>query len=155
MFQKQLAEAANTTLSCHQTIGRLEPFSVGAMGQFPYYWQNPTNLRFNSKSYSWISASLTADTMPIQLAENFNNLDNQALASISYVQSQVDSVGLAQNLSGFQFRTDPRVDFRHNGPFAFLTGVAISKHPALQVDVKGKHNSGQKIMFERLEFELL
>ncbi len=38
----------------------LEPFMVGALGNFPYYWQNPNNLEFNAKTYTWISSALKA-----------------------------------------------------------------------------------------------
>lgn len=38
----------------------LEPFMVGALGNFPYYWQNPRNLEFNAKTYTWMSSALKA-----------------------------------------------------------------------------------------------
>jgi hypothetical protein len=38
----------------------LESFVVGALGNFPYYWQNPRNLEFNAKTYAWISSALKA-----------------------------------------------------------------------------------------------
>ena len=38
----------------------LESFMVGALGNFPYYWQNPRNLEFNAKTYTWISSALKA-----------------------------------------------------------------------------------------------
>jgi hypothetical protein len=45
----------------------LEPFLVGALGNFPYYWQNPRNLEFNAKTYTWISSALKATSSNQQL----------------------------------------------------------------------------------------
>ncbi len=64
----------------------LEPFLVGALGNFPYYWQNPNNLEFNAKTYAWISSALKArsdamlqassQTLPPMIAEQQSALLN-------------------------------------------------------------------------------
>ena len=37
-----------------------EPFQVGKLGYFPYYWQDPRNGEFNAKTYEWIDCALKA-----------------------------------------------------------------------------------------------
>lgn len=80
----KLKEQANTILSAALGTTPLEAFNVGSKGNMPYYWQNPRNLQFNTKTYEWISSSLKADTTPIQLDGSFTNLYIQALSKISY-----------------------------------------------------------------------
>jgi hypothetical protein len=73
-----------------------QPFSVGASGNFPYYWQDPSNLKFNAKTYYWIASNLLPNTLPIQLDSLFTNLFIQALSSISYSLSTADQAALNQ-----------------------------------------------------------
>lgn len=74
----------------------LKPFAVGSLGNFPYYWQNPINLKFNAKTYAWISASLKASALPMQLSQPFTNDYIQALSALSYVLSTSDQAKLNQ-----------------------------------------------------------
>lgn len=39
----------------------------------------------------------------------------------------------SQDVSGFKFSPKPNINFSENGPFSFLTGVAISKNPSLRL----------------------
>ena len=84
----------------------LKPFAVGALGNFPYYWQNPANLKFNHLTYGWISANLKAGALPIQLDQSFINYYIEALASVSYQLSTADQAQLTkaqQNAVNQQF----------------------------------------------------
>ncbi len=74
-----------------------KPFTTGAKGNFPYYWQSPQNLEFNAKTYAWIESNLKANTSPVQLGQIFTNLYIQALSSVSYSLSTSDQAKLAQN----------------------------------------------------------
>lgn len=76
----------------------LTGFTVGSLGNFPYYWQNPANLKFNHLTYDWISANLLANTSPAQLGSGngFTNLYIEALGSISYQLSTADQAQLTK-----------------------------------------------------------
>ncbi|WNJ17557.1 hypothetical protein [Pontibacter sp. G13] len=71
---------------------QLQPFRTGGLGNFPYYWQNPTDLAFNIRTFNWINANLKANTFPYEQAmgSTFLNLFIDALASISYRLSEAD-----------------------------------------------------------------
>lgn len=69
-------------------------FTVGANGNFPYYWQNPSNLQFNNLTYSWINTNLAANTTPVQQDETFTGLYISALGSIVYSLSSADQTNL-------------------------------------------------------------
>ncbi|MES9852567.1 MAG: hypothetical protein ABW170_12145 [Candidatus Thiodiazotropha sp. L084R] len=73
-----------------------QAFRVGSLGNFPYYWQNPTNLKFNEKTYHWISAGLKANTFPIQQSQPFTNLYISALSKVNYSLSNSDQTKLNQ-----------------------------------------------------------
>lgn len=64
---EQLKAKAASILGSALGSKPLEPFIVGALGNFPYYWQNPNNLEFNAKTYTWISSALKAVSLPKQL----------------------------------------------------------------------------------------
>lgn len=72
----------------------LRAFKAGSQGQFPYYWQNPTNLKFNIRTYHWISASLRANCDPIELSQPFTNLYISALSKVNYYLSSSDQIQL-------------------------------------------------------------
>lgn len=86
---RQLAGAKTITAT-------FQPFRVGSLGNFPYYWQHPANLTFNAKTYRWISASLRANTYPIQLSQPFTNLYISALSKVNYSLSNSDQSKLNQ-----------------------------------------------------------
>ena len=67
-----------------------EPFSAGELGNFPYYWEDPMNLRFNALTYEWIGSGLKHCARPIQLDGVFTNRFMGALLSISYGLSTTD-----------------------------------------------------------------
>lgn len=56
----------------------LESFMVGALGNFPYYWQNPSNPDlFNAKTYTWISSALKATSTNQPLPSPYDVRDEQ------------------------------------------------------------------------------
>ncbi|MCX7553064.1 hypothetical protein OS175_04175 [Marinicella sp. S1101] len=91
-----LSKQARTAVSA--TTG-MQPFTVGPLGNFPYYWQDPQSLVFNAKTYDWIDASLKANTSPIQQGQPFTNLFIAALSKVSYSLSQADQNKLNQDRS--------------------------------------------------------
>ncbi|PHS05908.1 MAG: hypothetical protein COA88_11570 [Kordia sp.] len=74
----------------------LQTFGVGGLGNFPYYWQDPFNLSFNSDTYNWISANLKAGVNPIAQASGstFTNLYIDVLSKISYSLSPTSTTEL-------------------------------------------------------------
>lgn len=72
----------------------LVPLTITNKGNFPYYWQNPSNLQFNAKTYDWIASNLKANTSPIQLDQYFTNIYIQALSKVVYVLSSADQAAL-------------------------------------------------------------
>lgn len=73
----------------------LQPFAVGALGNFPYYWENPSTLQFNSLTYRWIDANLRAGAMPVQLDQTFTGYFIEALGSVRYQLSSGDQARLS------------------------------------------------------------
>ena len=71
-----------------------QPFTVSALGNFPYYWQDPRNLEFNSKTYRWIASNLKANKSPVQLGSLFTNIYITALSKITYSLSTADTAKL-------------------------------------------------------------
>ena len=108
---EQLADDANALLA--DASGQsfvlppsLVPFTVTALGNFPFYWQNPSNLKFNHLTYDWISSNLRAGFAPVQLDGSFTNYFIQALGAITYQLSTADLNALSlakQNAVNQQF----------------------------------------------------
>jgi len=78
----------------------LVSFATGGLGNFPYYWQNPSNLEFNLKTYNWINANFLSGSDPKQQASGstFTGEFIQALGSITYSLSTNDQANLNQAL---------------------------------------------------------
>ncbi|MGE0684422.1 MAG: lamin tail domain-containing protein [Candidatus Binatia bacterium] len=91
-----LWQATAADFEAFGSLAGLQPFTVGSLGNFPYYWQDPNNLEFNAKTYAWIAASLKANTSPVQLDQPFTNLYIEALSTISYSLSTIDQTELNQ-----------------------------------------------------------
>lgn len=73
----------------------LEGFDVGSLGNFPYYWENPSNLMFNTKTYNWISANLKdVGTDTVALDSPFVNTYIEVFAKLSYSLSTNDQASL-------------------------------------------------------------
>jgi len=72
----------------------LLPLTITNKGNFPYYWQNPSNLDFNAKTYEWISSNVKANTLPNQLDQYFTNVYIQALSKVVYKLSDADQAAL-------------------------------------------------------------
>lgn len=68
----------------------LQSFSVGKLGNFPYVWQNPANLKYSAKTYGWVQAALKAKAKPIEQAGVFTNQYIHALGSVSFSLSTDD-----------------------------------------------------------------
>ncbi|GHF95300.1 lamin tail domain-containing protein [Thalassotalea marina] len=91
-----LRQQANDILSSATGSVPLESFNTNALGNFPYYYEDPNNLVFNAKTYNWIDASLKANTHPVQLGQPFTNQFIKALSAISYSLSTDDQERLNQ-----------------------------------------------------------
>jgi hypothetical protein len=74
----------------------LQAFTVSGLGNFPYYWTNPTNLEFNNLTYGWINANLAANTTPVEQDQTFSGYFIEALGSISYQLSASDQAALTK-----------------------------------------------------------
>lgn len=74
----------------------LSQLTITDKGNFPYYWQNPSNLAFNNKTYNWIASNLKANTTPAQLDQVFTNYYTQALSKVVYSLSKADQAILNQ-----------------------------------------------------------
>jgi len=72
----------------------LQSFSVGKLGNFPYVWQNPANLKYSAKTYGWVQAALKAKADPVEQAGVFTNQFIHALGSISFSLSSDDQAKL-------------------------------------------------------------
>jgi hypothetical protein len=91
-----LRSQAATILSSALGSTPLVSFATGGLGNFPYNWQNPSNLQFNANTYNWINANLLAGASPIQQATGsfFTNEFISALGSITYTLSNQDQATL-------------------------------------------------------------
>lgn len=69
-------------------------FSVGQQGNFPYYWQDPSNLSFNARTYKWISSGVKIKSQAVSLNGVFINRYLQMISKINYVLSTSDQVRL-------------------------------------------------------------
>jgi hypothetical protein len=90
-----LRQQAATILATSLGSATVEPFNTTGLGNFPYTWQDPTNLRFNQKTYAWIQSGLqeiTVATSPVEQSGIFSNAYNQAISAISYSYSTADQV---------------------------------------------------------------
>jgi hypothetical protein len=74
-----------------------QPFGVGALGDFPYYWQDPNTLDLNAATYRWIASALSAGNAPVRLDSYFTNRFLQALSKITYTLSSVEQAQLRQD----------------------------------------------------------
>jgi hypothetical protein len=74
----------------------LQAFTVSGLGNFPYYWTNPTNLEFNNLTYGWINSNLAANTTPVEQDQTFSSYFIEALGSISYQLSASDQAALTK-----------------------------------------------------------
>ncbi|MGE0077405.1 MAG: hypothetical protein AB7S48_06070 [Bacteroidales bacterium] len=86
-----LKEQANAILSSVLGSTPLQSFSIGQLGNIPYYWKNPSNFNFNSKTYKWISRNLKANANPLQQDEDFVNYYIDALSKVNFSLSQADT----------------------------------------------------------------
>jgi len=66
------------------------PFSVGSLGNFPYYWEDPATLDFNHLTYEWIASGLRANSDPVKLDGVFTNRFLSVISKIVFVLSEVD-----------------------------------------------------------------
>ncbi|MCU7917553.1 MAG: lamin tail domain-containing protein [Candidatus Thiodiazotropha sp. (ex Epidulcina cf. delphinae)] len=87
---------SSSSIESDAVFKEFQAFQVGSLGNFPYYWENPGNLKFNEKTYNWISASLKANAFPVQLSQPFTNLYISALSKVSYSLSAADQAKLDQ-----------------------------------------------------------
>ncbi len=91
-----LKEQANKILAAALGSTPLSAFNVGAKGNMPYYWQDPSTLKFNQTTYNWIDSNLKAGADPKQFDGLFTNEYIQALSKVSYSLSSADQTKLNQ-----------------------------------------------------------
>ena len=80
--------------SFQSAAAELEPFQVGSLGNFPYYWRDPRTLEFNEATYRWINSNLKSNTKPVQLDQSFTNLYMDVLSKVTYSLSSTDQAHL-------------------------------------------------------------
>jgi hypothetical protein len=93
---ESLQAQAASLLSAALGSTPLVPFATGGLGNFPYYWQNPSSYQFNQKTYDWIKTNLKANATPAQQdgGNSFTNEFIRALSSITYTLSSKDQAAL-------------------------------------------------------------
>tara|TARA_R110002126_G_scaffold278004_1_gene424110 strand:+ start:13536 stop:14966 length:1431 start_codon:yes stop_codon:yes gene_type:complete len=91
-----LKTQANSVLSSAVGSSPLEAFNITSQGNFPYVWQNPSNLKFNAKTYNWIKGNLAAATSPYQFmaGSDFTNKYLQLASNIVWTLSKSDQAEL-------------------------------------------------------------
>jgi hypothetical protein len=91
-----LKKEANSVLSSAVGAAPLAGFNISSQGNFPYVWQNPANLKFNTKTYDWIKGNLAANTTPFQFmaGSNFTNKYLQLATNIVWSLSKSDTATL-------------------------------------------------------------
>ncbi len=94
-----LRSQAATLLHAALGTATLDPFATTSLGNFPYYWRDDTNTRFNQKTYNWIVSGLKADVSPVEQDGVFTNLYNQAISAISYSYSKADQLAVNKGMS--------------------------------------------------------
>lgn len=55
----------------------------------------------------------------------------------------------SSDVSGFKFSPVPQIDFSANGPFGFLTGVAISTYPSIEITVTSSNYQSIATTFQQ------
>lgn len=86
----ELKDKANEILS--SVLGTdLSRITINHKGNFPYYWKDPSNLKFNKKTYDWISCNLRANTDPVQLDQVFTNYFTSVFSKVNYSLSEDDT----------------------------------------------------------------
>ncbi|MGI9580250.1 lamin tail domain-containing protein [Chryseobacterium sp. RRHN12] len=89
----ELKDRANEILSSVLSTD-LSAITINGKGNFPYYWQDPSNLKFNKKTYDWIACNLKADTEPVQLDQVFTNYFIDVFSKVNYSLSEEDTAVL-------------------------------------------------------------
>lgn len=89
----ELKDRANDILSSVLSTD-LSAITITGKGNFPYYWQDPIDLRFNKKTYDWISSNLRANTEPVQLDQVFTNYFIDVFSKVNYSLSEEDTAVL-------------------------------------------------------------
>ncbi|WP_420551201.1 lamin tail domain-containing protein [Tenacibaculum aiptasiae] len=93
----ELKKQANQLLSATYGVN-LEAFHVGSKGNFPFYWENSSNLKFNSASYDWIKSSIKRESSdgPVTLEGVFTNIFLETITNIAYSLSTADQAILTK-----------------------------------------------------------
>lgn len=91
-----LKDQANTILSSALGASKLQGFAVTSLGNMPYVWQDPANLKFNSQTYNWIKPNLRASTVPFQFdpGTDFTNQYLNVASKIGWSLSSADQAKL-------------------------------------------------------------
>lgn len=90
MLKDEAASIESALLGSKQ----LQAFSVGALGNYPYYWQSSRNLAYNALTYGWVKSSLKAGADPIEQDGIFTNLYIDTISKVRYTLSSTDQAAL-------------------------------------------------------------
>ena len=96
-----LRSASNTEIWTF--VSKMQAFQISSQGNFPYYWQDPNNLKFNRRTFDWISANLLANQQPLELQNAFFfNLYIEIFSKVTYQISAEDQKKLEQSKSNIE-----------------------------------------------------
>ncbi|WP_143157279.1 hypothetical protein [Cnuella takakiae] len=83
--------------------GSFLPFSAGGLGHYPFYYENPNDLSFETNTYNWINSNLKNNLPPIRQDDGyFTNYFLQVFSCLTYYLSSADRQTL-QNASAAAF----------------------------------------------------
>jgi len=100
-----------------------------------------------SASYFSDTIATTSNTISVRMTFTGVTLVNYGPASFnvatglkwSWMKPITDAIrNGSKDVSGFVFSPKPGIDFSEGGPFSFLTGVAISNYPSVEITVQSK-----------------
>ncbi|MFY0310299.1 hypothetical protein ACFMBG_10475 [Leisingera sp. D0M16] len=91
-----LKDQANTILSSALGSSKLQGFAVTSLGNMPYVWQDPSTLKFNTQTYTWIKSNLRSSTVPYQFdpGTDFTNQYLNTASKIGWSLSSGDQAKL-------------------------------------------------------------
>jgi hypothetical protein len=92
-----LKDQTNSLIGQSEQV-QLDLLQVQGSGSFPYYYQDPNNLKFNKKTYDWISQHVEKRNgqAPISLDGSYNNQFGTAITAIAYTLSRADQAKLTE-----------------------------------------------------------
>jgi hypothetical protein len=89
-----LKDQAQSILGAALGTTELQAFQIGSLGNFKYYWQDPSSLQFNRQTYDWINSNLKSGVTPLQQDQLFTNIYIEVLPTAVYSLSAQDQAAL-------------------------------------------------------------